>query len=1152
MKTRTLLALLALSTVGLLVASRLALSDADAHEPGRFAVPDGGAGAPAPIAPPTDWDVNAPHGPGADVDFTVSEGTWMGLDVSPDGSKIVFDLLGDLYTIPVAAGSGPATATRLIGGVSWETDAHYSPDGKQILYTSDAGGNENLWTMNADGTGPKPVTKEEGDRWSDGVWVTPSAAGSSGEGWFVGRKRSIDTRSIGVQELWLMNVNGGGGTKLTTLDADPHAGESAFDADGHTLWFSTRDKRFEYNENVHQSMWELATLDMKTGERTTVTNLNGSAVRPTPNPVAGGPMAFITRDRLKTVLMLRYADGHLESLADDLDPDAMEAFELRSAYPRMDWSPDGKTLYFWEKGHINAIDVATKARRTLDFSAEVKTHITQAVRPLRRLPDDVQDARVVRWAAKIPGMGVVSSAMGTLWSVAESTGAATALTPSDTYAYFPQASADGKSLAYVTWDDRKQGQVWTRPTGAGFTKSKPRQVTLTAADYEAPAISPDGKSILYLRGTNTQDGRELGGEPSMDLMVATLDPKGVPADGTRLTTVPYRGSGGPSARPQWSPDGQRIYWLEDVAPSGRKPETAALVSVNRLGTDKLTHLIFPDGAIEARLSPDFGTIVAKIGWDAVVAPMPPVSHGTLAPPGFADLPQRKLTNTGATWLDWADNHTVTWTTGSEFYELDTHQKDLYSPPGDDKKAAPTPTPAAAPADAASPWATAPASSATEAPKSDAPKPDPLPAHTAMGMHIPVTGDFGTHTFAFTHAHILPMDGPEIADGTVVVTNRRITAVGADAAIPAGAQVIDLHGKALLPGLVDVHAHLHYASGDIHPNQEWRHLVNLAYGVTTVFDPSAANDLVFGQAEEIQSGRMDGPRVLSTGNILYGALDNQSLHAKSYEDAENAVKKQQLVGAWGVKSYQQSHRSHRQWIVEACRKLGMLDVPEGGGDIWQNLSMILDGHSSIEHALPVAPMYDDVTQLWKRSDTTWTPTLLVAYGGPFGELEGFTNERVYDDPKLSKWTPPWVLISRAYRLDPVLTDPGEYHHHLVAQEAAKLLRAGVRVVLGAHGQLQGLGPHWELEALGGPGAMTPDEALHAATINGATHLGLAQDIGSITVGKIADLFIVDGDPEKDLKDARKVVYVMKDGRLWDADSMQELPANAARKKLGWMQ
>ena len=1104
----------------------------DGH--GRWATPDGGAGAPAPAPEPTDWDVNAPHGPGKDVKFTVTEGTWMGLDLAPDASPaagtLLFDLLGDLYTVALTGGA----TRRLTTGVSWETDGHWSPDGTQILYTSDAGGNENLWTMNADGSNPHAITKEEGDRWSDGVWVTPAAAGSSGDGWLVGRRRSVDTRSIGVQELWMLNVNGGPGTKLTTLDVDPHAGEAAFDADGRTVWFSTRSSRFEYNANPHDGLWELIRLDMKTGLRSVGLTAPGSAVRPTPSPIPGGPLAYITRDRLKSVLMLRHADGHLERIADDLDPDAMEAFELRSAYPRMDWSSDGQRLYFWAKGHIHEIDVATKARRTVDFKAEVETHVTDAVRPQRQLPDEPADARIVRWAARIPrtasGLGVVASAMGTLWSVSDS-GQATALTPADTYAYFPQRSPDGKWLTYVTWDDSAQGQVWIRSTSA---KPKPaRQITLTPADYQAPAISPDGKWILTLRGTSTQSGQELGEQPSMDLIVAPLDAKG-PVDGTHLTTVPFRGSGAPSARPQWSPDGSRIYWLEDVAPTGRTAETAALVSVNRLGTDKITHLTFPNGAGEIRLSPDFGTLAAKVGWEAVVAPMPPFSHGTLAPPSLADLPQRTLTDTGATWLDWADDHTVTWTTGSNFYSLDTRQADFYGSPA--KAAGPDKKPA---------------------------EPAALPERATLEMHIPVTGDFGSQTIAFTHARILPMDGPEIRDGTVVVQGRRIVAVWGQSAtgssppqpaahppLPAGAKIIDLAGKTLLPGLIDVHAHLHYASGDIHPNQEWRHLVNLAYGVTTVFDPSASNDLAFGQAEEIQAGRMDGPRVLSTGNILYGALDNQALHAKSYNDAENAVLKQQLVGAWGVKSYQQSHRTHRQWLVEACRKLGMLNVPEGGGDLWQNLNMVIDGHSSIEHSLPVSPMYDDVTQLWKHSDTTWVPTLLVAYGGPHGEIEGFTNERVYDDPTLTKWIPPWVLVSRAFRLDPVLTDPGEYHHHLVAQDAARLTRAGVRVALGAHGQLQGLGPHWELEALGGPGAMTPDEALHAATINGATHLGLAKDIGSITVGKIADLFIVDGDPLKDLKEARKVVYVMRDGKLWDAETMQELPENTVRNKLGW--
>lgn len=1031
------------------------------------------------------WDVGAPHGPGADASFTVAEGTWLGVDVSPMGGSVLFDLLGDLFVVPLQGGP----ARRLTTGVAWDTDARFSPDGSKILFSSDRGGNEELWEMDADGTDARQLTESEDARWTDGVYAPEP-------GWFLGRKRTVDTRSIGVQELWLLHREGGKGVKLTTVEQDPHAGEAQFSKDGRYVYFSTRSRRFDYDDDPHNGLWQIARYDRVLDERVTVTDLQEGAARPAISP-DGRTMAFVTRDRTRTLLVaMDLATGQVRRLADGLDWDQFEGFELRGTYPRIDWTPDGRELVLWAGGKLWRIDAASGARTQIPFTARIDTRLAAAVHPPRRLEDGPVRAREIRWPVIAPSGAVYASALGRTWLLPPGL-PAREIGPLGQTTYFPSLSPDGSQVALVTWDDASFGQVWAGPPTAL------RQVTRSPAHYEAPAWSPDGRTLLALRGSGGYArGHDLGQVAYYDLV--TIPAAG--GDATRLRTVPFRGSNSRSPRPQFSPDGTRIYWLEDVPPTDRVAETAALVSCNLEGTDHRQHVIFPAGAQEARLSPDGRWLAYRSEHQAWIAPMPGLGNAKVS---VANLPARRLTDVAGGWLDWhgAD---VTFAHGDQLYEV--------------------------------PLAGVLAKDAEQ-----------VPASRSRTLEISAPREVGRGTLAFINARIVTMDDAGVIErGTLVIRDRRIVAVGPDVLPPPGADVINLQGRTVLPGLVDVHAHLHYASGDVFPEQEWRHLANLAYGVTTVFDPSASSDLVFGQAELIEAGRMLGPRTYSTGFILYGALDTQGAKVGSYQDAENHVKRLARLGALGVKSYQQPQRRQRQWIVEACRKLGLLDVPEGGGDLFANLGMVIDGHSSIEHSLPMAPLYDDVVQLWSRSGTTYVPTLIVAYGGAFGEMEQYQRERVYDDPRLRKWTPLEVLQARAYRLSPYITDEAEFHHRAVAQQAAKLQRAGVNVALGAHGQLQGLGAHWELELLGGPGAMTPYRALQAATIAGARHLGLDQDLGSIRAGKVADLFVVDGDPLLDLRAARSVVYVAKDGIVYDAAGNMDTawPSPRQRPPMTW--
>ncbi|MFQ5790948.1 MAG: amidohydrolase family protein, partial [Acidobacteriota bacterium] len=315
---------------------------------------------------------------------------------------------------------------------------------------------------------------------------------------------------------------------------------------------------------------------------------------------------------------------------------------------------------------------------------------------------------------------------------------------------------------------------------------------------------------------------------------------------------------------------------------------------------------------------------------------------------------------------------------------------------------------------------------------------------------------------------------------------------------------------------------------------WKDLANLAYGVTATHDPSASTQEVFAQGEMVEAGLMVGPRIFSTGFILYGADDPGRAIIESLEDARHHVRRMKSLGAFSVKSYMQPRREQRQWILQAAREEGLMVVPEGGGDLEADMTMVLDGHTTIEHSLPVAPLRKDVVTLMAQSGTAYTPTLLVAYGGLSGEHWFYQHSDVWQDEKLLRYTPRGWLDSRA-RIRPILAPEDEWHHLSVAASAKKILDAGGRVCLGGHGQLQGLGPHWEMWAFVQAG-MTPHQALRVATRYPAEALGLDGELGSLEPGKLADFVVLERNPLENIENSDSVVLVVKNGFAYKPEEL----------------
>ena len=1041
---------------------------------------------------PEPWDVEAQHGPATTVEFDTDEGTWMSCDVSPDGRTIVFDLLGDIYRMPVTGGR----AELLSGGVSWEAQPRFSPDGKLIAFTSDRDGGDNIWVMDADGRNRRQVTKETARLLNTPAW-TPDGR------YVLARKHFVDTRSLGAGEIWMYHVGGGGkGVQLTERpNWTANIGEPAVDPKGRFVYF-VASTAFDYNKNVYDSIYWIDRYDTQKGRRSTFVRGAGGSVRPAVSP-DGRFLSFIRRVGLKTVLFVREINtGREWPVFDGLTRDQQETWAVFGTYPGYAWTPDGKSIVITAGGKFVRVDVAARRATPIPFTAHVSQKVAEAVRSPVRVAPAQERARLLRWAQR-GGERVVYSALGKIY-VKEGAAAPRRLFNTDYMEYAPSLSADGRRLTFVTWSDAEKGAVWV----ADADGSDARRITTTGDQYANPVFSPDGSKVAYLKGRGSVYHEEdLASESTFEIHYW---------DGRAHNYVMDLQSRGTNARMPvlaFDPAGERILFMEaGGGPGGGPTEPAKFItylSSVKLGGDDFKRHIEGSYVTEIVPSPDGNWVFFKEQHRLYVAPFPKVGKTVRLSSTETGVPVRAVSNASGDWLAWSpDSKNVQWTLGENFYEqgLDA----IFRALAKDEK-------------------------------------PPAARQTAIGFDFEPARPRGL--VALTNARVVTMRGDEVIErGTVLVEDNRIREVGPRVQIPAGARRIDLAGKTVIPGLIDVHAHMSYDTLDVIPEKQWPYWANLAYGVTTTHDPSAATQTVFAQSEMVKAGRMVGPRVFSTGFVLYGAENPEKAVVNSYDDARAHLERLKAVGAFSVKSYNQLRRDNRQRIIKAARDLGMMVVPEGGSTYFYNMTMVLDGHTGIEHAVPVAPLYKDALTLFARSRTQYTPTLIVGYGGIWGENYFYKHANVYEDAKLLRFTPRKHVEPRARRR--MLVPEDDFFHFELAKTTKDIVRLGGKAQLGSHGQLQGLGAHWELWMLQ-QGGLTPLEALRCATLYGAQYLGLDADLGSVEPGKLADLVVLDRNPLEDVRNSESVRYVMANGVLYAADDMDEIyPRQRPRPPFFW--
>ncbi len=1040
-----------------------------------LAVPAAGATPP----PPVDWNIADTGQPSRYIEVDTREGTWISLDVNPDGSQIVFDLLGDIFVMPSAGGEA-----RLVhGGPAMQHMPRFSPDGRSIGYMSDASGNTNIWTSSPDGTSARQVSYEERDILSmpafspDGELIAATRTGSR-----------FPDRWTSTIDFFPLDGKGDSETVVEIPQNRRDVTEAAFAPDGRHLYYTERVNAPNIYIDGNHVNNVVRRRDLTNGQTREVAGSFGSALAPVVSP-DGKQLAFVRRVRAKTVLfVLDLASGQETPVFDGLDRDLQTAYEIQgNYYPHYAWFPDGRTIAIWAGGRILRIDTRTGTAQDIPFHVRATHKIVDPLRTRIDLAPVDFTVRATRQVASDDRGGIVFTALGTLWHQPRG-GATQTLLGKGHNAFDPAFGPDGKALVYVVWDDETGSRVELR-RNAG---DKGVVIATSPGIIREPHLSPDMATLVFrLQSPDPLmgGGRERAG-------IYTVPVKG----GEKRFVIEGNGA------PMFSPDGARIFYMEKDLSGNSSAQV--IKSVNRDGFDKREHLRAKDSdTVEIRLSPTLDNVAFKHQQQYFVMPFRQIGRPLVIDLAAQVWPLRRLTSVGGYGLSWSPSGgSVHWLLGGEVFA-----RSLADETTDQRK---------------------------------------------LGLRA--RADVPTGTVAFVDGTVLTMrDNERIEHGTVIVHGNRIVAVGptSQVKVPDGAHVVDARGKTVMPGFIDAHGHLDccWMTG-VSPTKKPALFAALAFGVTTVFDPYPNELISYEQTEMTLAGLNTGPRWIGTGAAVWGRPAQSSSFYEPLDtiaDAAALMQRKAALGGTIVKSYRIPSRASRQMLVKAAREAGIMVDAEGESHFYNDITMIEDGHTNLEHNIPVSTYYDDLVQLMAKAGAHTTPTLVVTFGELMGENFMYQNTSAWNDPRVKSFqqeilsgysplgapygAPYYVRAMTSIHAADEIYDIG---FRSVARSMKRLDDAGVIVNAGSHGEVPGLSQHWEM-ALLAQGGLEPWRVLRTATVNPANTLGIADQVGTLEVGKLADIIVLEKDPLEAIDNTLSVSLTMVNGRLYDTHSMDQV-------------
>jgi Tol biopolymer transport system component len=1026
---------------------------------------------------------------------TLSEGTWLSLDVSPDGRDIVFELLGDLYALPLAGG----TARRISSGTAFDSQPRYSPDGKAIVFVSDRGGADNVWVMDPSGENLRALTDERHTSFISPAW-TPDGAQV-----IVSKSTKILDHTANYQ-LFALDPSAPGSERQLTFDAgDERANEVllrgslrpsamtgvAFGAQANLAYVSLRlsDAWSAYGR------WQLAEVNLTTGRITQMTNERGSAMRPTLSP-DGRYAAYGTRiDGITQLKLLERASGDSTTLEPALDRDEQQSWSFRrDLLPGMAFTPDSRALIAGFHGKLWRISVPDGHVTPIPFEAAVDIGVAPAARFEHSIPQGAVQARRIETPRISPdGKSVVFGALGRLW-IQSLTGRSQPrqLPTGEDGVFFPSWSPDGRDVAYVSWNDLEGGDIWRIGVAQG---SQPERLTQARAFYEKIAYSPDGRYVIARRGPREQretfynEMKNFRRAQSPELIAVPTQGRG-DIQSVSYVNAPVTAEAS-YGQPHFTADASRVSFLDPVD---------GLVSVSLDGTDRkamarIDALAWGGGdrdlATEMLLDPSGKRVAALVNGQIWIAPVdavaPDRSEPVLLPRDAAGARATRLTREGADFLEWSANGGVlSWALGSTLYRYDFN-----------------------------------------VPQSR--------ALTSISLQVELPRETSRGVIALLGARVITMREAQVIESAdIVITDNRITALGPSGTvtIPSTAHRFDVRGKTVLPGYIDIHGHVFTPRG-VHRQQVWEYVSYLAYGVTSIRDPQTQTSDFLTYSDRVAAGAILGPRVFGTGRGVFLADLPET-------EADARLLTRRYAQFWNTETLKDyaihGDRKSRQLLMAAAREARLAPTFEANRDLKTALTRLFDGYGGMEHSATTTALYEDVIKLFAISGITYTPTL--AAGQNTNGSEPFYLERDWHaDAKLKRFYP-HQEIDAVFLRGVTQSHPNQNESRVLASQAARIVAAGGRVGLGSHGNLPGLGSHWVMWLLAEGGVPALD-VLRIATKFGADAIGHGRDLGSIEVGKLADLQILEGNPLENIRNTATISHVMKDGRLYEANTMNEV-------------
>jgi Tol biopolymer transport system component len=1126
-----------------------------------------------------------PLKPEREVKFTTQEGTWMSVDVSPDGKTIAFDLMGDIYSIPMEGGK----ASPITSGMAYETHPRFSPNGNQILFTSDRSGNDNLWYID--------MVKK------DTVQVTKDRNGDvPGASWTPDGEYIVVSKGRRIPKLWMYHKDGGGGIQLNENPSSMKTIDPYVSPDGKKVYFSWRTGSWNYNALLPQ--YQIGTYDFDKGKITSITSRYGSAFTPTVSK-DGNWMVYGSRWQDKTGLVIRNIQtGDEKWLAYPVQRDEQESIAPQGVLPAMAFTPDSKYVIATYGGKIWKLPVDGSPATEIPFEVDVKL----AMGPRLYFNYAVKDtthklATQIRDAAPSPdGKKLAFTALNRLYVMDYPDGTPRRITKNEFTEAMPTWSPDGSQLAFVTWEEKNGGSLYKATLSGNGTVTK---LSSESALYSSPAWGPKNRVVVFKAPNRALieaegpfvDGSEgelvwipAGGGPARKIMDAGNYGN---AHFTQDTSRIFLNSpGGTLLSVRWDgTDEKQLARISGITPfgsivgdnAGHEGHDHGVSDVKYIlgrpysNADAVNYCMLPEGtsAREPQMTPASAStiIMAPVGNKALaqvnnnvyVVTIPTAGKTpsiNVSEPSASNFPARQLTEIGGEWPAWeANGKKVHWSLGNGHWIYDIDRAQFIEDSVKYAKKAKL----LADADSVSSLKARGEDAvkmADSLAKADKKRIDSLfktdkVKFKADSLHKANLKEKETYkpsehqvkvyyakgspkgSILLKNARIVTMKGSEtIENGDILIENNRIKAVGKTGSLDAGnAKVIDMSGKTITPGFIDTHAHM-WPTWGLHKNSVWIYAANLAYGVTTTRDPQTATTDVLTYGDMVEAGMVPGPRVYSTGPGVGFWMYN----LKSPEQTKSILKQySKYYNTQYIKMYLVGNRQHRQWVIMAAKEQQLMPTTEGGLDYKLNMTQLFDGYPGHEHSIPVFPLYSDVTKTIAESKMAYTPTLLVSYGGPWAENYYYTTESPLHDPKLNRFTPYNQLNEKARRRVGGLGGwfaPEDHVFQKHAQGVNSIVKQGGLAGVGSHGQLQGLGYHWELWSVAS-GGMSNLDALRVATLLGAESLGLDKELGSIEVGKLADLVVMDKNPLENIRNTNSITHVIKDGRVYDGNTLDEI-------------